>query len=487
MTLTDLFEISVGNLWRMKLRSFLTLSGVVIAIGAFVAMVSFGAGAQEQISTEYQKLGLFSTMQVYPADDDELPDSVEAGTLDSTAVEALSRIPGVNLAYPYSSFTVYCDIDTMSFQTDAQALPPAAFETKLFQQTVAGRVFEGSGEGEVIVTERLMEDREFGPADSVVGRQLIVSVKSSSLDSAIAGVLGSGTERVEHIFDEFSIDSVNEEWGRRLVREELGNAAQAFLVGYMNHPETTSDTLIIVGVIESPRGGRIRSKPVILSSSTARRFAAARTSPEPTELLSMLQNGELPQFGGPDTSSTNYPSVTLNLGIGVDYKTVKDSVIALGFDAYSFLEQFQEIQKFFLYFNAALGVLGLIALATASLGIVNTMVMSIIERRREIGILKSLGADDWDIRIQFLVESGVIGTVGSVLGILLGWIVTRIISFGARMYMEKEGMTPVELFALPLWLIGIALAFGLVVSLAAGFYPARRAARVNPVEALRNE
>ena len=134
-----------------------------------------------------------------------------------------------------------------------------------------------------------------------------------------------------------------------------------------------------------------------------------------------------------------------------------------------------------------LGIIGLIALITASLGIVNTMVMSIIERKREIGLLKSLGADERDIRILFLFESGVIGALGAATGIIFGWLITRLASLVARAIMARQGLDEMELFDLPGWLVLTAFLFGLIVSLLAGFYPAARAARVDPVEALRNE
>ena len=110
-----------------------------------------------------------------------------------------------------------------------------------------------------------------------------------------------------------------------------------------------------------------------------------------------------------------------------------------------------------------------------------------MERRREIGVLKSLGADDLDIRMLFLFESGTIGAVGAVFGIGLGWLVSRLGSFIAQTVMENKGVEPVDFFAVPLWLIGAALVIGIVVSITAGLYPAARAARVDPVSALRSE
>ncbi len=106
MSLRDLVDISIGNLWRMKLRAFLTTAGVVIAIAAFVSMLSFGAGNQEYITEQFNKLGLFATMQVYPLKEKKVADSVKIRPLNDKAIAELSAIPGVRLAYPFDAFDV---------------------------------------------------------------------------------------------------------------------------------------------------------------------------------------------------------------------------------------------------------------------------------------------------------------------------------------------------------------------------------------------
>jgi putative ABC transport system permease protein len=115
------------------------------------------------------------------------------------------------------------------------------------------------------------------------------------------------------------------------------------------------------------------------------------------------------------------------------------------------------------------------------------MIMSITERRREIGILKSLGADEREIQLVFLVESGTIGAVGAAVGILFGWVGTRILTFALKIFLARQEMPPFDPFSYPVWLLFLALGFGIAVSMAAGLYPASRAARVDPVEALRGE
>jgi putative ABC transport system permease protein len=220
--------------------------------------------------------------------------------------------------------------------------------------------------------------------------------------------------------------------------------------------------------------------------ATGRKFAQGGFSSDPTELLATMRSGGS-LLSDKGSTFKEYPRVTLQLDPYSQVTPIIDSVESRGYRGFSFAQEFEEITKFFIYFDMGLALIGLIALITASLGIVNTMIMAIMERRREIGVLKSLGASESDIRMLFLFETGLIGIIGSVGGILLGWIVSRICSAIAQGVMAQQGLEPIELFTLPWWLVGIALAFGLLVSIAAGAYPAGRASRVDPIQALRVE
>jgi putative ABC transport system permease protein len=472
----------------MKLRSFLTISGVVIAIAAFVSMLSFGAGMQRNVSEQYDKLGLFSTMQVYPPDKGKVADSIgKAAVLDQDAVKRLSGIPGVELAYPFDAFPVTIKIVDTQLTTTAQALPEAAAQTKFFSQMRAGALFSADSSDQAMVSEDLLDILRIKDPDSLVGQRLIVTAKLASLDSGIARVFRGLPAHLVERFRQIRLDSLKyQEYWARLGREEANAALSRFVDGFMNARSIVTDTLRISGVLEGRAHGRSSIKPVIIPAGRAARFRAGGFSDDPTELLASLRSGTLFGSAG-EMRGKEYPHVTLSLDPNIAYEPIRDSVKALGFRAFSYAEEFKEIRKFFLYFNLGLSVVGLIALVTASLGIVNTMVMSIIERTREIGVLKSLGAEERDIRLLFLAESGMIGSIGAAIGILFGWLITRVASVVAHTIMAREGIPKFELFALPLWLILTAFLFGLVVSLVAGLYPAARAARVDPVEALRNE
>jgi putative ABC transport system permease protein len=487
VTLRDFVIISSGNLWRMKLRTFLTTSGIAIAIAAFVSMLSFGAGNQEYITKQYNQLGLFSTIQVYPKENSKNNDSIHAPKLDNAAIEKLSAVPGVNLVYPYDAFSVKVQIGDTTIDSKAQALSSKALGTKLFSKMHAGKPFGNDSAREVIVSDLFLKKAGITVPESTIGKKIIISVHVSVIDSGLSHILVDGGETILDRIKKIHFDSLLDgSYRQKVIRTEANNTVRRFLNGFMNARETLSDTLTICCIREGNQMGNVRIEPIIIPFETAKRFSSRGLGGNPAEIFATMSSGTLFSSGA-DKDERTFSQVTLNIDQHVLYKTVSDSVERLGYRTFSFAAQFEEFQRVFFYFDLALGAIGLIALITASLGIVNTMVMSITERKREIGILKSLGADEREIRILFLVESAVIGLTGTLAGIICGFIITRIVSAIAQAYMRNEGISSIDLFALPLWLILIALAVGVGVSVTAGLYPAARAAHIDPVEALRND
>jgi putative ABC transport system permease protein len=157
----------------------------------------------------------------------------------------------------------------------------------------------------------------------------------------------------------------------------------------------------------------------------------------------------------------------------------------MGFAVFSLLDLTRNLQRVFAILDLLLGIFGSLALAVASLGIVNTLVMSILERRREIGVLKALGASDGDVRKLFFAEAGVMGLAGGIGGVAIGWSIGRIIQFVTEVYLRRQSIPAENIWTVPWWLVAGAIGFSVLVSLAAGMYPASRAARLDPVEALR--
>jgi putative ABC transport system permease protein len=188
-----------------------------------------------------------------------------------------------------------------------------------------------------------------------------------------------------------------------------------------------------------------------------------------------------------DSGAKAYGAITVKVTQPQFTGDVEDRIGRMGYSVFSIDDALRGAKNAFIILDIFLSLIGSIALTVSSLGIVNTMVMSILERTREIGIMKAIGASNNDIRRIFLVEASAIGLLGGLVGIGLGWVVGRVIDFAANRYIQSQGGTAGTLFSLPLWLIASAIAFSIVVSLIAGSYPAARAARLDPIQALRHD
>jgi putative ABC transport system permease protein len=190
---------------------------------------------------------------------------------------------------------------------------------------------------------------------------------------------------------------------------------------------------------------------------------------------------------GGGSGKPTYAALTIRAKSPKEVIQIEDAIKKLGFNAFSLLDASKTLRQVFTVFDMFLGLFASLALTVASLGIVNTLVMAILERRREIGVLKALGATDGDVRSLFFAEAGAMGFTGGILGVAFGWLIGQALTWGTTIYLRRQDLPGVKISYVPWWLALIAIAVAVALSLAAGLYPAGRAAKLNPVEALRYE
>jgi len=167
---------------------------------------------------------------------------------------------------------------------------------------------------------------------------------------------------------------------------------------------------------------------------------------------------------------------------------VSETITELGFQANTLQFFLDQVNRIFTVIEVALSSIGLLALLIAGIGIANTMIMAIYERTREIGVLKALGASEGDVLRLFLVEAGLIGLIGGVLGVVGGWLLGLILNWGAHAYLDSQQLViPGSFFAVTPELVVGSILFGAFIGLLAGIYPAARAGRLDPLVALRHE
>jgi len=256
---------------------------------------------------------------------------------------------------------------------------------------------------------------------------------------------------------------------------EASNSDSNDLIGASYSVVSREQKLTIVGVAdldpESMRG------PTRAKVFLPLKLAESLHVMLPTDLREIARAGDQPV----------YSSISVRVKNPAQIQLVEDKIKKMGFTTFSIADASKGLRQFFGVLYAFLGIFGSLALIVASIGIVNTLVMAILERRREIGIMKAIGASDADVKKLFFAEAGAMGVLGGMLGVVLGWAIGQVINFGTNVYLKRQSLPPEHFWAVPWWLVAFAIGFALVVSLVSGLYPAGRAAKLDPVQALRYE
>jgi putative ABC transport system permease protein len=170
-----------------------------------------------------------------------------------------------------------------------------------------------------------------------------------------------------------------------------------------------------------------------------------------------------------------------------DVQKISEQIQAMGFQTSSLNDMIEHYKKQSAQLQAIFGGIGAVSLLVAAIGITNTMIMSIYERTREIGVMKVIGAALSDVRRLFLFEAGLIGFLGGVLGLGFSYGVSFILNSSGMQFLGGMGFPGSKISIIPVWLTGSAMLFTTLVGLISGFYPAHRAMKLSPLEAIRTE
>ena len=202
--------------------------------------------------------------------------------------------------------------------------------------------------------------------------------------------------------------------------------------------------------------------------------------------------GQGQQVGGkggkPTTPQNKYDEMKVSVTDIKYVQEVQDQIKAMGYEAYSLTDALENMKKTSGLIQAILGGIGAVSLFVAAIGITNTMVMSIYERTKEIGVMKVIGAQLKDIKRLFLFEAAMIGLFGGILGIGISYGISMIINTVlAGMNGETGYYGPALLSYIPPWLSLSAMGFSTLIGLIAGYYPAVRATKLSALEAIRTE
>ena len=458
MTSHDLFDLALRNLRQSKLRNGLTTVGISVGVASLVAMLSLGVGLQQMATRRLTGSGLFDTVFVtskqdyrgFDRDEDrKTPHPENAPILDEPARGKISHLANVTEVEPEIRVIgeiLYGGQTHFGFVT---GLPMSARENEAFD-TLQGRFFSSDEADEVILLRDFAKELNDQDPKSLIGQEVILRYgerQALAPDNSDRPQLSGGQNNAADSDDSF---------GFSVVRK--------------------TQKVKVVGIIdEEPYGG-------MRTVSRGRIFLPVGT----TERLSMAQTSDARGVLGGGGNKI-YMTLTVRVKDPGKVAAVQDTINQMGFRTFSILDATKSLRRFFTVLDLFLGIFGSLALAVATLAIINTLVMAVLERRREIGVMKAIGASDVDVKKLFFTEAGAMGLFGGLLGIGLGFAIGKAINFGTGVYLRNHQLPAESVWVLPPWLIAAAIGFSILVSLLAGLYPASRAARLDPVQTLKYE
>lgn len=186
-----------------------------------------------------------------------------------------------------------------------------------------------------------------------------------------------------------------------------------------------------------------------------------------------------------DLGFSNFNQLKIKVAAKTDIEQVRTSVIDQGFVVSSLSDTLEQADKVFRILQIVLALFGLVALMVSAIGMFNTMTITLLERINEIGIMRSIGASQLDIMVMFMIEALLMGFLGGVGGVVIGYGGGLLANLGLNILAKNFGGQSMSIFYSPMWFIAFIMIFSSVIGLMTGFYPARKAAKINPLDALR--
>lgn len=451
MRFLDLLTMSINNLRRRKVRTALTVLGVVIGTASVVVMVSLGIGLNALMMEMYSSYGSMTAIEIY-----NYGNNGNNGTNDNPlyltddTVKEFLRIPHVTSASPVLETNVI--------------LKQGVYETNTSIKGVTREFMEQIPLGQGKLPDPKSTEMEF-----IYGNAIVQWFQNSKT--------GKGYWDTQELPD---IDYMNKPMFVIFDTDAY----------YQSRSGGSGDGT----PVKAPKKYLIRTAGVVEGGIDDYNSYAYGVYTDIDQLKTQLKKlykkkpipGQPTNKKGKPYSYFIYNQAYVYADDMENVTAVQKAITDMGFQANSQMEWIEQSQKTYNMIQLVLGGIGAISLFVAAIGIANTMMMSIYERTKEIGVIKVLGCDLRTIRNMFLLESGFIGFMGGVIGVAIsygiGFIMNHFLGIGQIMTGQAG-----DISRIPLWLATAAVVFAIFVGMAAGFFPSLRAMHLSPLAAIRNE
>ena len=452
MRFIDLLRMSISNLWRRKLRTFLTVLGVIIGTASIVVMISLGLGLTKSTMDQIEQTGGLTTITVNEGNGMMGSDGTQdenAGKITDGTAETIQQLEHVEVVSP-----------VLNINLIAKA---GMYEGSLM---VRGMTSEALMEMDIPLTEGSTLPLDKDNLQFLYGNQVVTDFYNAK----------TGAYEYWETGEVPDIDLVNDPTFFIMDSESYWNAKYGATDENGNpYPQPKKYMYESTGLVQgTPEEYNEFSWEAFCNIDALK-----------TQLKKIFKNSAIPnqptRANGKPYKEWYYDEMFVKVDEMENETDVQQQIIDMGYYAYSNAEWVEQMEGQYAMVQAVLGGIGAVSLFVAAIGIANTMMMSIYERTKEIGIMKVLGCSLGRIRDLFLMEAGFIGLSGGAIGLLLSYGISAIIN----VLVADSGYS--SLSYIPLWLAGTALIFAVLIGMLAGLLPALRAMKLSALSALRNE
>ncbi len=437
MRISDLMKLAFRNLFRRKARTALTVIGVVIGTISIVVMVSIGIGVNQSFDETIMQSGSMTIIRVQKYgsiyDDDGNWIGSKEQVLNDSVVEQIRGVEHVKAVTPVINKYIRLESGKYSNGCNLYAMDCEVFEAFEFPALQYGSYPTKEHPATIVLSPESMQRFYY-----YSGRKH----EEKDIDPL--------TDKVKMKFQE-----------------------------YQTHPRKKAFELMFTDVAMMEQTDNWEySYNIYMDLDYFReiwtQYANTLTLEDRKKAVASIET---------------YEEIKINVDNVKNVSQVQDDIEKLGYATYSEMQYLEPLKETSRMLQMVLGAIGSIAMVVSAINIANTMVMSIYERTKEIGIMKVLGCLVRDIKRQFLLEAGLIGLLGGIVGIIFSYVLSHLINkYGSGIMGSIVGTeTTGALSVIPFWLPFAAAAFGMLVGILSGYFPARRATRIRAIEAMRTE
>ncbi len=466
MKKSDIFAMAWQNLRNRKTRTRLTIAGVVIGTCAIIIMVSIGIGIDKMITSQYEQDSTLNKITVYSMGDytnDSTGKVQEAMPFDESAVNYFSKLDNVKTVVPTLEISQYANIAHGKYTYSGSVYGIPLKEMEMLGYKTEQGDFKKYGERNAC----------FFGKDII---QYFSDVQGNSPKYKYDENYNISESEFDFMKDTFTISAKNQQGS-----DDSSNYAPP---NDDNNNDNNTDSknqtaggtqkLNVIGTLKQTSNDYEASNAIFIDLDRAKQLVSE------SNRLSSVKNYKL-----------SYSSINVYCDDTKSVSEVKQEIQNKGYSCSTDDEGLQEQKKVMRIVQLILGAIGGVSMFVAAFGISNTMVMSVFERTKEIGIMKVLGCDIRDIKDIFLYESGIIGMFGGVIGIIISYIISIIANLIAGKVMSSMVDTSMGMkicvSSIPWWLAILGIAFSVGVGVLAGLSPANKSVKVSALTAIHNE